>query len=437
MILQKVTSKLLLSLIALTLFEACTKKDIQFGTDLGETYTGIIQVDTIGIDMSTYVVDSFATNNVTEFLFGRYKDPIFGTITAKPFLQLALPTDITMQADAVYDSLSFVIKLNKYYYGDTSKPVTITINELAAPIEYTYSNHLYNTSSIAEKPTPLGLGYLKVRPSTDSVMIKLNDEKGLDLFNKLKESKTEIQTVASFIDYFKGVSIGFSSSNDGAAYGFNSAADSIFMRLNYHTSIPYPEKKFKDFKFNKGTYFNQLVTDRSTTPLASAAGKIISSTLTGNHAYTQAGTGVLLKMIFPSLRNILQLSSTVKLVKATLVLKISNGTYDGKYQLPPALFLTETSATNAIGSYLSDSSGSVLYSLPTSDYVYGSGTYYYFNLTSYINSLLTTSVDNGNGFFVMDNSPGTSTTINRALINNSAIPGDGSKLILSLLTLKN
>ena len=140
---------LLLLIASACLLTACVKKDIQFGTDLGETSTRIIQLDTVTVDLSTFLLDSFPTSRVTDFLMGTYYDSATGTITGKPFLQLSLPSDKSIESNAVYDSLDFVIRLNKYYYGDTTKANTIAINELAAPIEYTYNNYLYNTREIS------------------------------------------------------------------------------------------------------------------------------------------------------------------------------------------------------------------------------------------------------------------------------------------------
>jgi hypothetical protein len=423
-------------LICITLLQACVKKNIQFGTDLGETSTRIIQVDTLTIDMSTFIVDSFPTNQTTDFLVGRYYDSALGTLTAKPFFQLSLPSEKTIESNAVYDSINFLIRLNKYYYGDTTKTSTITINELSAPIEYTYNNKLFNTSSITEKPGSLGFVSIKINPTvTDSVVIKLNDAKGLELFNNLKNNSAEINDNASFLKYFKGVSIGFLPVDQSAVYGVQLSSSTILMRLHYHTNTPYFERKTKDFKFDSTLYFNQLLTDRSGSSLALFPRGLISSLKTNNHAYTQAASGVLLKMTFPTLRNILQLDPTVKLLKATLKLKVANGSHSGKYKLPGRLFLSHTDATNLVGNAVTSSDGSLLYSELVSDNIYDEGSFYSFNLTSYFNTLMTTSGGIDNGFFLMETYPGASAKVNRVVIGDS-FTGE-SKLILSLLTLKN
>jgi len=69
--------------------------------------------------------------------------------------------------------------------------------------------------------------------------------------------------------------------------------------------------------------------------------------------------------------------------------------------------------------------------------IYDNGTQYQFNLTNFINSLLTTAGSENTGLFLMQDSPGSITTMNRAVFNNSLVTGKNSKLIISLLTLNN
>ena len=430
----------LLCLTALLLvMQSCYKKDIQFGNSLAESYTKVIQTDTVDVNMSTYEVDSFATSSMGAFLIGTYKDPVMGTVTTKPFFQLGKPTDITLEDNAVYDSLTLVLKPQKYYYGDTTKSQTIIVRELAAPIVYSYSTYLYNTSSIAEMPSILGSKNITLRPSSgDSISIKLDDAKGMDLFNKIKQGAPEISTDDQFLSYFNGLSIG-TSNGQAAVYRIGATSDSVFMRLHYHITIPYPVQNYKDFAFNKAIYFNQILSDRSGTELAPLQkGHELPAASTNGIAFAQPGSGVLLKITFPTLRNILQIDPTVKLLKASLILRTANGTYNNGYDLPLSLYLTQTDASNTMGNAVLDSAGtSVLYSTPVFDNIYSSSASYSFSLTSYINSLLTTSGSSDKGFFVMDARPGSSASLNRAVINSTAVQTNKSQLVLSLITLKN
>ncbi|HEU4471086.1 MAG TPA: DUF4270 family protein [Flavisolibacter sp.] len=425
----------LLLLLSLTFLPSCAKKDIQFGTELGETYTRIMEVDTVSVEMSTYLLDSFPTSGISNFFLGAYSDPLLGKVSATPYFQLAVPTDLNLETDAVYDSLSFHIKLNRYAYGDTLATQAIQVYELAEPLDYTYSGYIFNTSSFARKSPALGSTIVRIRPATtDSVRIRLSDAKGLELFNKLRQGAYEISSTTAFLDYFRGIVLE-SSTTAGAIYGFNHTADSIYMRLHYHTSSLYPESKHKDFAFHNGKFSNQLAADRTGTQLAGTGARIVPSLQSGNQSFVQSGTGVVLKMTFPSLRNILQIDPTIRLMKARLELRAGSNT--GNFGLPAALFLVQTDATNAFGAAVLDSTGEeIAYSAPVIDALYNNRPYYSFTITSYIQALLNSSGTEDNGFFLVEGNPGSSGFLSRVPINNSLLP-EKSKLILSLLSLKN
>jgi hypothetical protein len=272
----------------------------------------------------------------------------------------------------------------------------------------------------------------------DSIVVRLSDAKGAELFNKLKTASADVVTSADFLNYFKGISLSYAASDQSALYGFTANADSVFMRLHYHTTIPLPVAHYKDFTYNGDLHFNQIVSDRSATALSNAVNVQVPSGSTSNHGFTQGAAGVLLKLTFPTLRSLLQLDPTVKLLNAKLVMKVAKGSYDNTYQLPPLLYMAQTDATNTIGAYLSDSTGqSYLYSTPVIDPIYSASPYYSFNVTSYINSLLTTSGSESGGLFIMGSTPGSSISVHRAVFNNSKTAVENSKLVLSLLTLKN
>lgn len=419
---NKITALNLLLLLSVV-FSSCYRKDIQFGNVPEDSYSRLVYVDTVEARLSTVLTDSFATNAPASFLIGKYKDPYLGIISAKPFFQMAIPsgvTSLTIPVTAHYDSTCIIIYLNKYYYGDTTKSITLHANELALPIDYSYSTNLYNTSSVPEKPTALGSQSLKIRPSVDdSVMIRINDSKGVELFNKLQGQANEITSQANFQNYFNGISLSVNSNDTSVVYGLNSTSGKIIMRVFYHLTTPSYQSQVVDFTSLNNTYaFNQIVTDRTGTQLYSAAGiKEFPSEQTNDIAFTQHGAGVLMKVTFPSLKGILQSSNTVKLLKADLLIKPVGQSYNSFLKLPSSLILARTDATNTIGSQLSDASGSsALVVQPVIDEIYGVDTYYLFTVTSYVNVLLTTAGSETNGFFLMEHP--TDLQVNRAVIGN-------------------
>ena len=153
----------------------------------------------------------------------------------------------------------------------------------------------------------------------------------------------------------------------------------------------------------------------------------------------QSGAGLLLKLTFPSLQDILKVSSTVKLINATLVVRAAEQSFDAyKYKLPATLFLAQTDASNAINTVVYDATGtSALYSTPESDYIYNTNASYTFDVTSYINSLLNTAGSGANGFYLLENYPGTFSEFSRLVANDAHHGNLSTQLILSVLTIKN
>ena len=124
---------------------SCAKKEIEFGEEPENSYTKLVYIDTVGVQLSTLVTDSFATNGITSLLLGKYKDPYLGIVSTSPFFQLnPVSESVDIPSTAVFDSLVFILRLNKYYYGDTSRVQTIAVNELAQSINYSYNDKLYN-----------------------------------------------------------------------------------------------------------------------------------------------------------------------------------------------------------------------------------------------------------------------------------------------------
>lgn len=432
-----------LALIFSFSLSSCYKKDIQFATNLGETYTNVVQVDTVAVEMSTVLLDSFQTSSPSSFLLGRYKDDAFGVVTARPFFEIGLPTDVTLETHAVYDSLELIVKTNHYYYGDTTSSLTFTVNELAETIDFSYSDEFYNSTNFSTKPVPLGIKTMKLRPVVDSVIkIRLDDAKGLELFGKLMNKSDEIQTTDAFTEYFKGITLGVSANDNAVVYGLKVGTEDIIMRLHYHNSIPYEVESYKDFPFlSNSMYFNQVMTDRTNTLLRGNNLKFteIPSVNTNNQAYSQTTTGTLLKITFPTLREILKMSSSVQLLNASLVLRVAEGSYNSSTTyLPTSFYLAQTDGSNSVGnSVTSGTTTDVLYAAPQLDHIYNTNAIYTFDITSYIKYFLNTPGSSDKGFFLLENTPQECAQINRAIINAARNGNQSSQLVLSLVTVKN
>lgn len=429
--------------LLLSLLTACYKEEIKFGDMGNDTYTRIITIDTITPVISTVVLDSFPTSNNKLLLVGRWEDAQMGITRASSFFQLGLPAsvaNITFPNDAVYDSLAMTLKPNKQYYGDTLQPQTFSVYELAYQPDYTYSNYLYNTSVTGKLAGALGSTTQRIRPGrNDSLQIRLPNSKGADLFNKIKLKSAEVKSEDNFLNYLRGFCIQVADNDKGAIFGFN-ADSSVMMKLYYHTTIPVYQEHIIEFALTRTEYqYNQVLTNRTNTPLEPQfAGQEEFFTSTQYpYAFTQAGTGVMMKVKFPSLRNILGIGSVVKLLNAKLVIKPVEKTFDEYgYRLPDTLFLAQTDATNTIGSALPDASGSAMYSAPSVDYIYRLNTNYTFDVSSYVNYLLNTAGSKEGGVFVLEENPGTAKKLNRALMGSSSHPKYKTQLVMTVMVVE-
>lgn len=438
---------LVIGLLMITGLYSCYKKDIQFGNDMAESHTRLITIDTVTPVMSTYLLDSFATSGASLAMIGLYKDAYLGNTTASTYLQFGLPAlseDVStlIPSHARFDSLVLYMKPAGYYYGDTTKPFSISVQELAAQLDYTYASQIYNTSSVNLKPGVLGTYSKRISPTRrDTVVIKLPYDRGLDFYDKIRTKASEFQSETNFLNYFKGVCIQPGGSNDGAIYNFNVGDSSIKLRLYYHVTVPYFEQKELDFTLTRTSYlFNRIITDRTGTSLEATTPKqreFFASTQYP-YAFTQDGTGALLKVTFPSLRELLKIDDVVRLLDAKLILKPVIGTFDDyKYPLPNALYMAQTDATNAIGTPLADTTGETIqYRSANIDRLYGENTQYTFSVTSYINALLNTEGTSEHGVFILQEPPGTCKQINRGVFGSRQNTQYQTKLVLTLMTIE-
>jgi hypothetical protein len=433
----KKSNRYLFIVLTVAVMVSCQKKQIEFGDDPENNYTRLVYIDTVAVQLSTVITDSFPTSGATSFLLGRYKDPYLGSVAAKPFFQLnPVSESVDIPSTAVFDSLIFIIRTSDYYYGDTSRVQTIYVNELSQAISYSYNDQLYNTSDVRVKSPALGSRALKIGPvATDSIIIRLSDTRGLELFDKLRQRSTDVTSADNFVNYFRGIRLSVDTNDTTAVYGLNGNSG-MAMRVAYHLTTPTVENKYIDFTFNTNAYaFNQVLPDRTGTALPSSVNTLTEfpSAQTGNLGYTQYGTGLLLKMTFPSLRDIIKNDDIVKLLKADLLIRPAYLSFDRyTYKLPASLHLALTNGSNIIGDVLADSSGDAQYITPYVDAIYGENSHYRFNVTSYINQLLTTPGTTDYGVFLLEDWNTSSMHVNRAVINDANRTNYKTQLLLSV-----
>jgi hypothetical protein len=430
---KKITARgliwmLLYAGIAGTGISSCEKSFIDVGSELVDNdITNLVLVDSCTMEFSTVYVDSFSTSGTGVMLAGNYTDPAFGSIAARSYVQIGLPTeDRTIPNGSVFDSLEFILPMNRVSYGDTTLPFTVNIHQLTDVIKIPANQGVfYNTNTRSYHAAVLGSKQVLLRYITnDTIRVRLPQAMGLDLFNKLSNSDAAVESNEKFINYFKGLAI-TGNGNNNLVTGFTEA---VIMRLHYRKPNIISEATYLDFPVNdKSLQFNNITNARAGTPIAALgpANKQIFSWQTQQSSFSQFISGSMIKVRFPYLRSLLQLPRFTKIIRAELVLKPVKDSYSTVYKLPGLLRIAETDQQNYVGADIGayDGSGQFIpqYGNLFEDVLYGTGTAYTYDVTGYLQSQIAVSTNNKNGLLLLPPSP--STVFNRVVIgdrNNAA-----------------
>ena len=417
----------LLSVFSLLILSACTKPDIRFATPYtGSNATNVVQVDTFAVQVSTVFLDSFQTSGTKAQLLGRYIDPFFGVVTSQSFTDIGTPKPLPAITNvSVYDSIVLIMRIDRTFYGDTTKVQGFLVNQLTQVMNFPYNqNAFYNIDSIPYNPTVLGSAYVQINPKAgvtsqrrgDSVVITMPNSMGEELFGLLYRQPDTLLNSSIFRGYFNGLTVRPDINYPGAMYGF---MDTLDLRIYYHEPGVVTVYKTVDFRtINQSTQFNKIGSDRTGTPLAplTQANPELQSTATGNQVFFQPITSIYTKLLFPTISNLLGYQDYLAVMKAQLVIKPIAGTYSPTLSLPPTINLAPTTYANTIGPVLPYGNGSL-----NIDYLYGTNTSYSYDITTYIqNALLQGAPNNAkNGLMLVIPAALYSTTFNRAVFGNA------------------
>jgi hypothetical protein len=442
------SSILLSSFLAIFFLVACQKQPV---TTFGGTFVQdnnnakVVVADTFSTDLATVYLDSVHTAGTGIILVGKYTDPAFGKVASRSFFQIGPPSSSPAISNyATYDSVGLIMRINRSYYGDTTLTQNFTVNQVSSLYQLPYQQYsFYSNSSFPVKATPLGSADVTISPNIpftsqragDSVKIKLTDALGKDLFNKVYNHSDTITNPANFQYYFRGLCISPGAASNGVIYGFR---DTVILRVYYHEPGVVLTNKFIDFvTTNPSFQFNNITKDWTGTKLAKLVLPVkkpqtppqTSSDTTGNAAYLQPATGLLVKLSFPTLKNLLSRPDYLSVLKATLTVRPVPGSFSTTWKLPPAVNLFATDHTNLqfgaplSGITASGSPGTLTGDLVV-DYLYGLNTAYTYDITTYIQQQigLTTPLSSQDGLIMDLPSPANSTTFNRALFADKTYP---------------
>ncbi|WP_286969284.1 MULTISPECIES: DUF4270 family protein [unclassified Flavobacterium] len=369
---------ILILLFVLTLFSCGTDTDtgeFTVGSDYLALSNKVIMIDTVTVEMSTINFDSLVTSNKSRILIGNYDDPIFGKVKSDSYFQLSGASyalnntgSDTEAVNYVFDSISMILKYDKYYYGDTTKVQTFDIHRLLQKVKpNTDDSNFYNNSALSYSTESLGkISFIPRPKQKDSINIKMDKEFGEALFQKIK--KREITDFDSFTEYLKGLVLVPETSNSSNIIGFS--AGSSKMRLYYSKYMADTDEDEQSYILDytildKTKQFNSISLDKTGTLLQNlpVSSSNLSSNLTNNQGFIQSGTGVACRVEFPNIKQFKNISTNGAIVNAELILKPVNNSYSDKYPLADSLSVFVGDNLNRISGALTNSAGTTVYGI--------------------------------------------------------------------------
>jgi hypothetical protein len=372
-----------------------------------------IYSDTFSVFTSTVQLDSFISSGTGTILLGRYRDDRLGLVSASSYFQICYSGSFTQAYTSVFDSAVVVFPYNHLVTGDTTKLMTIKGYEvketlqlrtppIGSGIKLSYLNSgygLYSNSTFAYSADPIFSGTVKLFPHTDTLSIRVPDSFGRKWFLMAKHDSANhyFDNPTRFVNsFFQGLYVEADASTEACVAGFvvndnsnNSSSSSNKKTRNFKLRFYYKvlsngflRQTHQDFVvYNPILQYNNIQYDRSGTKLSSLQPNGgISSRLTDEASYVQAGTGLATKLDFPSVKAFFYNNPAVTLNAAYLYVYPEAGSYPRNTLPPKTLQLYTTDASNIPLVPLPSGGSSTI----TYDLQYGLNTQYTFDLFTYL-----------------------------------------------------
>ena len=379
---------------SLLLFASCSddslnESDFEAGEIFTDSNIRVFQIDTLTTRISTMKFDSIITSQGSRVLIGEYSDPVFGHVRSSSFIEI-IPSSYTIDSDAVYDSILFVFRYDRYYYNDTLLQNTIHIKSLTESLKPADDTNFYNSSSIGFNEEDLGTLTFAPRPlGTDSLNVRISDTLGMELFENLQDKN--LTNYDEFINYFYGLSIQPDENDNGAILGFSLASG---MRLYYSIageteSVQY----YTDFTINTDSspipFFNQISAIEPNEYLSSLIDNEISlySEDANDQSFIQSGIGITTRIEFPYIKSVYDIQGQGTLLDATLRIKPKETTYND------ALILRDTLSVYIVDQNNELTGETTMMAILNRDDQEFNNIFYEIPISSYLEELLVTDLE--------------------------------------------
>lgn len=424
--------------ITLIACSACTDPSL-VGTDLfTEEAFELEAIDTVTIRANTVLIDSINTYQPDRLLLGFHRDELLGEALAAPFFELGLDTWNNGRPEkntTAFDSLTLVLEYDGYAAFDTTLWQTISVHQLREQLELSDGYALYNNSAFLYRETPLGS--VRFRPSpggTGELEIRLADDFGQDLFEKIRDADAALDSETEFKSYFPGLVLRPDTTQNAAVLGFSNTPQ---MRLYYRDLSDLSSEQLTitfscDPSIDEIT-FNYIQGDRGQTmlnPLTSGHQTQLDSRLSGDMAALQAGTGIQTRITLPYMLSLVENKPEVLIADAQLKIRPILAEASEQFDLPQTLEVYWAGedlvpvAQNPYPAYL------------TTDPEFGREVYYQIDVRDFAEQLLKNTIDDDMGLLLTTREEAYDISMDKIIMGNDQHASAPMELLITLLALK-
>ena len=430
----------------LIILQSCTKDPQYIDTTKDSDNLYIVQTDTLQPAFVCYRLDSFQTSGNNRSIIGKNTDPFFGVTTSRSFLRFNIAAgdykSIGSQTEK-YDSIRLIMHVDHSYAGDTTMPWSASVHTLTQDLDPTIYNAtdpvFQNDRQLSFNADEIGSANVVIRPHVDdSVVIKLDDALGSEIFGFYKSKNENVSNNTFFQLYFKGICIQPGASSN-LIYGFNAADTGTLIRLYYHDDVGTHLNKQLDFKSQGGNYqFNNIVNDPTGTVTENIVkGHDTPSEQLSHRIFVSDLAGVVTKFTLPSVKSLATLPDYVRLQSVQLDLKPVPTTYIN-YPLIPFLGLGVSNESSTFLTPLTSSSNTVQNGSLLTDQINGVGTGYTYDLSAVSRAEIASTTYTANTLYLQPLSSNSSRqfSLNRLVAADNSSPSTPSKVITQMLFFK-
>ena len=417
----------LVRLLAVVFFVLASCSDENYNASdflAGEAFTDsnlrVVLLDTLTVETSTIKFDSIVTSESTRILVGKYTDPVFGTVSTSSYMGMT-PSAYSIDSEAEYDSIALYLKLDTYYYHDTTLTNTIRVRRLTKTLKPEEDDYIYNTAQAEYADDDLAVfSYLPRPMESDTLEIRLSDDLGSDLFSKFQEK--EITTSDQFKDYFKGLALLPGEDDNASVIGFQKSSDATYMRLYYSTAGENERvQEYLDINMDLTSspvpFFNQIIAENAITPLQTLVDKEmeLKSEDVGNVSYIQSGIGIATKIQFPHIKTIYDIRGQGTILDAVLKIKPSQGAFDDNLILRDTISVYVADRNNDLTAQLVIGAVTPVQGILNRENEEFNDIYYEFSIGSYMEDLLASDRETDESLILLPDNY--NSTVDRFILN--------------------